>query len=130
MSDLTDPLAWAARAEEDYTLAQLALRRKHPLTYGAIFHAQQCAEKYFKALLVARGQAFPKTHDLAALSDLCSQTNILIPVDQDWLQRLAAYAVQVRYPGDDPTLDEAHAALNTARAVRRFARKLLGLAKR
>jgi hypothetical protein len=53
---------------------------------------------------VARRQAFPKTHDLAALSDLCSQANILILVDQDWLQRLAAYAVLVRYPGEDPTL--------------------------
>jgi HEPN domain-containing protein len=126
MSDPTDPLAWAARAEEDYALAILALRRKRPLTYGAIFHAQQCAEKYFKALLVARGQTFPKTHDLAALSDLCSQANILIPVDQDWLQRLAAYAVLVRYPGEDPTLEEARTALNTARALRRFARKLLG----
>ena len=75
---------------------------------------------------MARGQTFPKTHDLAALSDLCSQVNVLIPVDQDWLQRLAAYAVQVRYLGEDPTLEEARTALNTARAVRRFAIKLLG----
>jgi HEPN domain-containing protein len=90
MSDPTDPLAWAARAEEDHTLAQLALRRKSPLTYGAVFHAQQCTEKYFKALLVSRGQEFPKTHDLAALSDLCSRNNIIVPVGQDSLQRLAA----------------------------------------
>ena len=86
MSDPTDPLAWVARAEEDYALAQSALRRKKPLIYGAVFHAQQCAEKYLKALLVARGQVFPKTHDLAALSDLCSQSGIIVPVDQDSLQ--------------------------------------------
>jgi HEPN domain-containing protein len=107
MSDPTDPRAWTARAEEDYALAQSALRRKQPLTYGAVFHSQQCAEKYLKALLVARGRAFPKTHDLAALSDLCSRNQIIVPVDQDALQRLAAYAVQVRYPGEDLTVEEA-----------------------
>lgn len=32
MSDITDFLAWVARAEEDYALARLALRRKVPLT--------------------------------------------------------------------------------------------------
>jgi HEPN domain-containing protein len=94
MNDPTDPLAWTIRAEEDFALARSALRRKKPLTYGAAFHAQQCAEKYLKAILVARGQAFPKTHDLAALSDLCTQHGIIIPVDQDALQRLTAYAVQ------------------------------------
>ena len=128
MSDPTDPLAWAVRAEEDYALARSALRRKKPLVYGAVFHAQQCAEKYLKALLVAQGQEFPKTHDLAALSDLCSQSNVIIPVDQDALQRLAAYAVQVRYPGEDPTVEEARSTLKTAQAVRRYARSLLGMA--
>lgn len=127
MTDPTDPLAWVARAEEDYTLAQLALRRKLPLTYGTVFHAQQCAEEYLKALLVARGQTFPKTHDLAALSDLCHQYQLIVPIDQDALQRLTAFAVQVRYPGEDPTLDEARLALKTAQAVRRFARKILGV---
>jgi HEPN domain-containing protein len=125
MSDPTDPQAWVARAEEDYSLAQFALRRNPPMAYGAVFHSQQCAEKYLKALLVAQGQIFPKTHDLAALSDLCSQSGIFIPVDQDALQRLAAYAVQVRYPGEDPTAEEARLALETAQAVRRFARELL-----
>ncbi len=52
MSDPTDPLAWVDRAEEDYLLARFALRRKKPLTYGACFHAQQCAEKYLKAILI------------------------------------------------------------------------------
>ncbi len=127
MSDPTDPRAWADRADEDYTLAQLALRRKSPLTYGVVFHAQQCAEKYLKALLVARKQLFPKTHDLAALSDLCSQSGLIIPIDQDALQLLAAYAVQVRYPGDDPTVEDARLALKTAQAVRSFAKGILGI---
>jgi HEPN domain-containing protein len=43
------------------------------------------------------------------------------------LERLAAYAVQVRYPGEDPSVQEAQEALQVARVVRRFARKLLEL---
>ena len=126
MSDPTDPIAWAHRTEEDYALAQLSAEQEPPLTYGCVFHAQQCAEKYLKALLVARNQRFPRTHDLAALSDLCEQNEILLPVDQDALQKLSAYAVQIRYPGDEPTRTEATDALQTAGAVRQYARQFLG----
>ena len=124
MSEPTDPLAWVHRAE-DWLLARSALRRKVPLTYGATFHAQQCAEKYLKALLVSQRQAFPRTHDVVALHDLCIRHGLNVPVDQDKLERIAAYAVQVRYPGEDPTLDEAREAVQIAQAVRRRARALL-----
>lgn len=63
MNSEDDPRAWVAKAEEDFEMARLALRRKKPLTDPACFHAQQCAEKYLKGMLVARGQIFPKTHD-------------------------------------------------------------------
>ena len=125
MNNPGDFQAWVTRAEEDFALAQSAFRRKKPMVYGIVFHAQQCAEKYLKALLVSLGQPFPRTHDLAALSDLCLQNGIVVPVDQDALERLAAYAVQVRYPGEDPTLEEAQEALRAAQTVRRFVRKSL-----
>jgi HEPN domain-containing protein len=125
MRDPRDPQAWVARAEEDYVLARLALRQKVPLTYGATFHAQQCAEKYLKALLVAQRLRFPRTHDLAALSDLCRQSGIDIRIEPDTLERLAAYAVEVRYPGEYPSLDDAREAVRIAQAVRRSARRLL-----
>ena len=125
MSTPTELLGWVARAEEDFTLARSALRRKKPLLYGATFHAQQCVEKYLKALRVARGLVFPRTHALVALSDLCLQGGITILVAQDALDRLAAYAVQVRYPGEAPTLDEAREALQVAQTVRRFVRRFL-----
>jgi HEPN domain-containing protein len=96
-----------------------------PLTYGATFHAQQCVEKYLKALLLDREQPFPRTHDVVALRDLCHQNGIIISVELESLERLAAYAVQVRYPGEDPTVEEAKEALQIARVVRRFARKWL-----
>ena len=76
-------------------------------------------------MLVARGLVFPRTHDLVALTDLCLQGGITIPVEPEALDRLAAYAMQVRYPGEDLALDEAREALQVAQAVRRFVRKFL-----
>jgi HEPN domain-containing protein len=110
------------RAEEDSVLCRSALRRKIPLLYGATFHAQQCAEKYLKALLIAHAHPFPRTHDLAALHDLCTQAGLAVRMEADQLDRLNAYAVQVRYPGDDPTLEEAQKAVEIAQAVRRWVR--------
>ena len=127
MSNPTDPQAWVDKAEEDYKIAQLSLRRKQPLTYGVTYHAQQCGEKYLKALLVDRGLIPPRTHDLVALSNKCLYAGIIVPISTADLQRLSDYAIQSRYPGDDPTADEAKDALAIAKAIRKFIRKLLSL---
>jgi HEPN domain-containing protein len=58
MTEVNDPRAWAERAEEDFILARTALRRKKPLNSGVCFHAQQCAEKYIKALLISKCAVF------------------------------------------------------------------------
>lgn len=68
MNEPNNVSAWIERAEEDIAIASSALRRKNPLIYPACFHAQQRAEKYLKALLIAKEQPFPKTHDLLMLS--------------------------------------------------------------
>jgi len=65
----------------------------------------------------------PKTHDLVGLNHLCEQAGVFIGVEPDQLDLLSGYAVRVRYPGDDPTIEEAREALVIANTVRRFARK-------
>ncbi len=127
MSDASDLLAWIERAEEDYVVAANMLRRKKPLTVTACFHAQQCAEKYLKAMLISQDQAFPKTHDLLTLNTLCEQAGILLGFTPGQLGSLASYAVHVRYPGDNPSLEEAQEALKIAKIVRRSIRKWFGL---
>lgn len=122
-----DPLAWVKHAEEDYAAVQSSLRRKQPLTSIACFHAQQCAEKYLKAMLVVGKHEFPKTHDLLLLNDLCSKAGIFLGIDLKDFHTLSDYAVRVRYPGEDPTPDEAREAFAIAKAVRRLARKFLGV---
>src|SRR5277367_5553966 len=62
---------WLVKADNDL------LTTAHTLRLGAdcptdtvCFHAQQCVEKYIKALLVFRGTPFPKTHHIQALRAL------------------------------------------------------------
>jgi HEPN domain-containing protein len=126
MSDIADPHAWVARAEEDHTVACASFRRKKPLVNAACFHAQQCAEKYLKALLVSQGRAFAKTHDLLVLSEACAEAGIHVPVSEDKLSILSSCAVRVRYPGPEPTPAETAEAVEIAKAVRKFARATLG----
>jgi HEPN domain-containing protein len=127
MSGVNDWRQWVDVAEEDYKLVISSLRHRPPVAYGACFHAQQCAEKYLKAILVERGQAFPKIHDLSRLSVLCEQAGVIVLVSEDQLETLSHHAVQTRYPDDIPTLEEAREAVETARAVRKFTRKFLHL---
>jgi HEPN domain-containing protein len=127
MSDVNDPIPWVERAEEDYLMARSALRRRKPFTYSACFHAQQCAEKYLKAILVSKGVAFARVHDLLLLSGQCEKAEVLVAIEAKQLSTLSDYAVRVRYPGDDPTPDEAREAVEIAKAVRRFVRRWLGL---
>lgn len=108
-------------------MALSALRRKRSLPASASYHTQQCAEKYLKAILVSRQRPFPKTHDLRLLSTLCTEAGALLEIDIDRLDALSFYAVHARYPGNEPTPEQAGEALTTCRAVRKLARRWLGL---
>jgi len=102
-------------------------RRKQRVYDAACFHAQQMAEKHFKARLCEAGVAFPKTHDLVALLKL------LLPLEPMWsvflpqAHLLADNAVDFRYPGDSATLAEARLALKNCKSIRREVRSSLGL---
>lgn len=60
---------WCRKADHDLALARHGLTIPHDPPYDLIcFHAQQCAEKCLKALLVGQGNEFPKTHDLTEIA--------------------------------------------------------------
>jgi HEPN domain-containing protein len=129
MNGPSDQFDWVEYAEEDLIMAKSALRRSKPLTSSSCFHSQQCAEKYLKAILVSRDVEFPKTHDLLILDGLCAGAGIFTGLTKEDMGRLSGYAVHTRYPGNQPTADEAQEALEIAMNIRKFARMFLGLKK-
>jgi len=111
---------WLIKADNDLKTAELAIKAGADCpTDTACFHAQQCAEKCLKALLIKLGVEFPFTHDLGAL-------NLLLPpgfrpdFTPEQADTLTRYATVTRYPGDyEPlSLDEAKDAVKVARRIR------------
>jgi HEPN domain-containing protein len=127
MSDPSNPLDWANYAEQDWEAAKLLLKRTKPLTISVCFHAQQSAEKYLKALLIAKEVDFPKTHDLSSLNMLCNQAGVLTGFSPAKLAILADHAVASRYPGNEPTFGDAKESIEIAKTIRKFARSFLGI---
>lgn len=122
---------WVVRAEHDLTTALhiLKIRRDCP-TDAVCFHAQQCVEKYLKALLVYHQVAFPKTHDIEKILSLMPAA-VAVALPKSEADALTQYATMGRYPGwRTISLAEARQAAKIARRVRREVRKLLPVNKR
>jgi HEPN domain-containing protein len=120
---------WIAKAEGDFATAVREQRATESPNYDAVcFHAAQCIEKLMKALLIHRGVTPPRSHDLAALSQL------LEPVLSGWswpvqeLRLLTRAAVDFRYPGEAADREEAVEALEIATRMRASLRSLLDIA--
>jgi HEPN domain-containing protein len=88
---------------------------------AACFHAQQAAEKCLKAFLAYHQVAFPYSHNLTKLVELCVEIDpTFAPLAPD-VAPLTPYAVELRY--DDsfwPPLDTASEARASALKVRDF----------
>ncbi len=115
---------WITKAEGDLEAAQLLLEAgaTGPLD-AAAFHAQQCAEKYLKALLCFRGDDVPRIHDIEALLTRARLWGRLeIAVEESRI--LTDYATVTRAPGDyEPvTREEAAHAIELAIRIRAVVR--------
>jgi HEPN domain-containing protein len=119
---------WIDKAEGDFHTASREARARKAPNYDAVcFHGQQCAEKYLKAYLQEQGQRFPRVHDLIELLELCLPYDGTFDSQRNLLKDLTKYAVEVRYPGEMATKDDALAALQAMKAVRAFVRQKLAL---
>jgi HEPN domain-containing protein len=118
---------WLAKADNDLTTAAhtLTLRENCP-TDTVCFHAQQCVEKYIKALLVFLAIAFSKTHNIRLLRSLLPP-KLRPKLERKVQDQLTRYAAVLRYPesGLDVTLAEARKAVAIARRVRKEVRQHL-----
>lgn len=121
-------LEWVKKAEDDWQVAQMSYRaRKYPSYDAAVFHSQQCVEKYLKARLEEAGNPIPYIHDLLVLHQL------VLAIEPNWqslqtpLIFLNPFAVAYRYPGPSATKTDAKTALKDCKEVRRVVRTTFGL---
>lgn len=105
------------------------LRARKASNYdAACFHAQQCAEKYLKALLQEASIAFGKTHNLPLILDLLHERYPSLELLRPTLAILNAYAVEYRYPGESADKEVARHAVRMAEQVQRAVLGELGMA--
>ena len=117
---------WVERAESDFRVALRENAVTVDPSYDAVcFHAQQCAEKLMKAVLISRGVTPPKTHDLVALNSLLSSALVSWSWPAVELATLSAAAVEYRYPGSSAEEAEADEALDICTRLRQDLLSLL-----
>ena len=120
-------LEWIDKAEGDWRVAQREMQASEPVWDAICFHAQQCAEKYLKALLEEQGIAFGKTHDLVLLLSLTGGQLPEIDAKQADLGYLSPLGIVARYPGTETDPQMAANALRIAGEVRAIMRSRLGI---
>ena len=118
---------WLAKAEQDLLAGDLILKGAMPSYEAVGFHAQQAAEKALKALLIRHQVEFSKTHDLGELLRLAEPVASGLTEKLGAAEALTLYAVEARYPTEEPPVgrDEAARDLAVARRVLETLRELL-----
>jgi HEPN domain-containing protein len=120
MKELTEE--WIRKAETDFLVAGRELQAKPPAFDAVCFHAQQCVEKYMKAILQENDVFFEKTHDLGVLLELCKPLIPRLASMKEDLTELSSFAVEIRYPGTEAAVEEARHNFNLAEKVRKIIR--------
>lgn len=115
------PEHWIMFADGDYEAARSLKVKSNPVLRGiAAFHAQQAAEKYLKAALVAKGKPVPRIHDLVSILQRLAGDVPAIEGFKEALAQLSIWAVIPRYPGDYPEvfIQEIDEALTVVEKLR------------
>ena len=119
---------WVSKAEGDFVTAGRELRARKSPNYDAVcFHAQQCAEKYLKAVLQENDKRVPKIHFLLELLAMILKFDTSYEFLKADLEILEDYSVRFRYPGHFAEKGDAQSAYAAAGTTRKFIRQNLGL---
>jgi HEPN domain-containing protein len=115
-----DVRAWLQKAALDLRAAEHGMSAPEAcLRSDVVFHAQQAAEKAFKAFLAWHDMPFRKTHNIEELGCACVSIDATLGEMVDRAAPLTEYAWRFRYPGEpsEPSREEAEGALDIAREV-------------
>jgi HEPN domain-containing protein len=113
---------WLARAQEDLRAVEMLLDDEG-LTNIAAFHAQQCIEKCYKAVIEASGKPVPRVHDLVRLAALVAEI-AEIPADEGILIELSTVYLGSRYPASTGFLPSGKPDLQD---LRRYHQAAIGI---
>lgn len=125
-----DTAEWVAKAEGDYLIATLAMRKRKdrkPIRDAICYHCQQSAEKYLKGRLVEAGTAFPRTHDLQQILLLTLHHEPLWSALDPAAKFLTNCAVVFRYPGQTASERDVKTAMQHCKTIRAEVRHALRL---
>ena len=113
---------WIKKAEHDLVNAETVIKIENPPTDTICFHSQQCAEKYFKAYLISKGEDLIKTHNLRFLLDKCKKYSDKFESLRNEAIILTSYSIESRYPGDfiEYSVEEAKKSIEMAKKIKKF----------
>jgi HEPN domain-containing protein len=120
--DLEEALLLLRKAREDADAVRKLVADVDIADSVVGFHAQQAAEKALKAVLAARGEDFPWTHDLRHLMDRLEAIGTPLPESLREVRVLIPWAVEFRYGETIEDLLERERALVMAEEIIVWAR--------
>jgi HEPN domain-containing protein len=110
---------WIRKAEADFRSMTLEFSAPGEPNFDAVcFFAQQCIEKWLKAILVEFGVSFPKSHDLQKLLLLILPKHSELSDLEGELNDLYQLSINVRYPDDFASSYEARSSMEIAERIR------------
>ena len=115
-------IQWLKSAEMDLDNIAQVIDMEH-LTPVAAFHAQQCVEKCFKAILEEHSKKVPKIHSTLRLYGLIEGLTAL-EVDMAVLTDLDDLYIESRYPGELGLLPDGKPTVPDARGFHEFAKSI------
>ena len=114
--------SWLESAYYDLENVRFIVDQPH-LTHLCAFHAQQCIEKAFKAMIVSKQNKLPKKHDLLMLKSMIKDS--LEVENEEILEDLNQLYIESRYPGEMGLLPDGKPTIEDAKTFYHFADEML-----
>lgn len=114
---------WIEYADRDLKAALKLLKPPEIMIPGALYHAQQSAEKSLKAFLIFNKQQPGKIHDLVRLLELCMKLDQEFSCLLKYAAELNPYISGTRYPDSHfliPETSSAEASVKSATLIFEF----------
>ncbi|WP_321992536.1 HEPN domain-containing protein [Marispirochaeta aestuarii] len=119
---------WLKYAQVDLLAARQMIVNQE-LTSVVSFHAQQCIEKVFKAVLEYYDMKIPRVHDLRKLYKEIEGNNNIIDVNYEIIDQLNQVYIDSRYPADHGLLPDGIPSQEKAREFMFEAEKIYNQVK-